>query len=555
MQSDAGLEHRPIFRVVIENIAQLKNRKRFWWVLGVVGTLTALAISSNEIIEWLIVKKLKNNSELPYSIEFSDVDFNLLSLRVAIDSLTVESQDSTGKELQLSATYAALHGWNWFAFLRHSRFEAGNVELTNPTFLLRQGKAEQPKDTATSASENSLIRLESIHISTIDIRNGTARIYQSGQDSATVAVDSFYTTIKSYSQYRRISRDSFDVADAQVQVKRLSLQTKDRFYNLVLKDIDAMVAQQELKIGSFDLIPRYTKQRFAKALGEQKGRLDLKTSGIEARNFQFKQLFQQQILLDYLHINEINFVVTKDKSVLKRDESKKELPHWVLQQTDWTIRLDTTRVRMANIRYDELNELSEQSGYVDFQRSAVSLYNITNVDSLIQKNPYIEVDVLSYFMGAGKLQAHFRFDLTSTAYSYSGSLGEMDLPDANVACIPMALLEIQSGHINELTFDIQANDDVAKGTMEFDYENFKINLLKDKEEKKKGILSFLANTLALKNKNTKEKKNFRTGIIYSERDKSRSFFHHLWTALRSGLQSTLLPDIVNNKLEKDQELK
>jgi hypothetical protein len=99
---------------------------------------------------------------------------------------------------------------------------------------------------------------------------------------------------------------------------------------------------------------------------------------------------------------------------------------------------------------------------------------------------------------------------------------------------------------------MHANNDYSTGEMNLFYKNVKIRF--DPEESgwqekwKKGLLSFTANNILDFKSNPNYNGNFRTGIIWFERDKSKGFINFLWKSSLSGIKSSFG---LNSKQQKN----
>jgi hypothetical protein len=124
----------------------------------------------------------------------------------------------------------------------------------------------------------------------------------------------------------------------------------------------------------------------------------------------------------------------------------------------------------------------------------------------------------------------------------------------NPILIPLTNVKITSGKVDSFEVRAIGKEDLAIGEMRMFYHDLRIQLIKNGEETKsgiaKGFITFLANLIIKKNNNG------RTGIIYYERLKDRSFFNYLVKLTFSGM-ATSIGVIKNRKYLKKykQELK
>ena len=107
----------------------------------------------------------------------------------------------------------------------------------------------------------------------------------------------------------------------------------------------------------------------------------------------------------------------------------------------------------------------------------------------------------------------------------------------------MGLVEIESGRMQRTAFDIKANLQGSSGTVHFIYKDLKVKLLKEDDQgaapKKKGFLSFLANTLLIKDANPTKDDPARVANINFERTPSASFFNLLWKSIFIGMREII----------------
>jgi hypothetical protein len=113
----------------------------------------------------------------------------------------------------------------------------------------------------------------------------------------------------------------------------------------------------------------------------------------------------------------------------------------------------------------------------------------------------------------------------------------------NTVAKNMGLVQIESGKMQKTTFDIRANRNGSSGTVVFLYSNLKVKLLKDSElgepPKKKGLLSFIANTVLIKDDNPTKNDPARIANVTFERTPAASFFNLLWKGVFMGMRETI----------------
>src|SRR5690606_7846695 len=134
------------------------------------------------------------------------------------------------------------------------------------------------------------------------------------------------------------------------------------------------------------------------------------------------------------------------------------------------------------------------------------------------------------------------FDMTSKvgAYTYKGTLGKMDLTVVNKMIRPLLNVEVKSGNLSQITFDIWANDYRSKGTFKMDYDDLKVNILTetgdDGRREKKGLLSFMINQVLFNPGNPDLYGKYTVGHINKHRDPNHPLFKAMWQTLLVGIK-------------------
>jgi len=122
-------------------------------------------------------------------------------------------------------------------------------------------------------------------------------------------------------------------------------------------------------------------------------------------------------------------------------------------------------------------------------------------------------------------------------------LGEFDLTKLNSMISKVAFINVVDGKVTGGKWNFKMDDDVAKGKMNFRYEDLKIEFLDSLTLKrghgKLGLMTFLANTITKKSNPRSFFNRKVTSRIYFERDKSKFIFGGWWRATFSGLKGAV----------------
>src|SRR5690606_34321068 len=120
-----------------------------------------------------------------------------------------------------------------------------------------------------------------------------------------------------------------------------------------------------------------------------------------------------------------------------------------------------------------------EKGRLTFNNTAGTITNLTNAPKYKALNPVMSANLHTKFMNKGALNVDFKFHLSANNgfFNYKGNLKHLDGRLLNKITRPLAMLQIKSGYVDELRFDIRANETLAPGTLDFKYHNLGVRLL------------------------------------------------------------------------------
>ena len=162
-------------------------------------------------------------------------------------------------------------------------------------------------------------------------------------------------------------------------------------------------------------------------------------------------------------------------------------------------------------------------------------------------------------MNTGPLHSEYKLNLEvkNGSYTLSSTLGQMDGTAYNPLTEPLAMLQIKSMDIQKMHMELKADEYKATGNIDFYYKDYKVRLLKQREDKtlkNRGLISLVSNII-LPDDNPKKNGDFRKGPINIVRDPRESFFGFQWRAMVDGITSAMMgndqkKDKPNNKITR-----
>ena len=147
----------------------------------------------------------------------------------------------------------------------------------------------------------------------------------------------------------------------------------------------------------------------------------------------------------------------------------------------------------------------------------------------------------------------FKFGDKRNSFTFSALTGPIDLVEINPMLSNLLPARVVSGKLDKLVVpQVYANDDVAKGSLLFYYNDLSVEV-KDKKQTtwtkiKTGVINWAANDLIINNNNPTKAGKMKTGVISFNRDKGKGIINYFWKSTLSGLKSTMG---FNSKAQKE----
>lgn len=559
-------------------VDQKRNWKKIaWWIGGILGGLILLlgiaAIYISAKWKPLLTTKIKEGvfegSKHLYRVDFNDIHLNLLSGNIVLDSVKL-TPDTVVYNKLITIKKAPTHLFRIkLAHLKLSRvgvltaylnkkIKMNSIVLDNPSIDMIYRKVPKRADTA----KEDLTLYQQISKSIRSIRINSIRIvdadfdYYSGAKKLNavkhLTVNVKDVLIDSLSQYD--STRVFHAKDIGFEMIGYQSLTKDKMYNIKVDTVQGSISRKTMRIQGLLLTPMYPDLTFSRKYKVQKDRYNLSFNTIDARGVDFVELNKMGVLnAKHITIGPAKVAVFMNRELPPPSFDKgRNYPHNALKRLPFPAKIDTIKLSAVDIAYTEYNPKASERGTLHLENLGGAIFNVTNDSLQLTKKSHANANLTTYIMGKGKLNVKIDFNLTDRngAFAYVGTADGFNMQVLNPLSKSLGLVEIKSGFVKSLDFNISANERGSSGTVVFRYNDLKVNLLGEDEEgkkQKKGLLSFLANTILIKNDNPSKNDPVRVSKITMVRVPQASFFNLMWKSIFIGVRETVGIGIVPMK--------
>ncbi|MBK0377953.1 hypothetical protein [Mucilaginibacter segetis] len=500
---------------------------------------------------------LKGTDSL-YKVDFSTAELHLLQGKIvvyeaklipdtAVYNRKKKEGQAPGSLYEVQVKRIVLTHIHPFKLYFGHKLDIGRIALTAPQLQVShysdKSKDSTKKDNRTLYQKISkslgLIHVGEIYVSDVNLKykNYTgdkpvvSELKEMNLKATDLLIDSATQTDTSRFLYCK---------DVTTQLYNYTGKTANGLYTYTFKSAKLSTQSSQLNIEGLDLQPVKPAAFFEKSDGD---RFTLHLDSVQLSNFDFitynrsKEFNASNITLGGGSFN----VYSKPSGVPKKTDRLATFPHVGIKKIKSAFNIDTLTLKHVDVVYNEYNKKSKKVGDVVFNNTDATFLNITNNKDTLSKNNICTASITSYFMGKGKLDLNFAFNLTDEAnsYSYKGHLAPMDMQYINKATMPLALIKITSGKIKSFDFDIHATKKTSKGKIKLLYNDLKISMLKADENgySKKALATLFANTFVLKHNNPDDPgETPRSANVVFNRPYNFPFFKTLWQTLLKGIK-------------------
>jgi hypothetical protein len=550
----------------------LANRMKTLKIITVVVIILGVIIysSSDYIIEKHLtseLSKLINKDSLNYyDLSLSDLDLNILNGSITIANVKItpskyalDSIKSSSNNVRVLMNFSCekikMKNFEIRHFLKTQELIIDKFIINNPslTYLYNRQKSANKSTLVLHNIFSDSFKKAVLNHFIID--NATIEVRNIEKNNALIKVSSFdFHLTKAVMDATTIKRFSpFDYKNIEFSAEQLNLNLHEDFL-MSTDNLQFNAEKNTTAINNFKLTPKYTQGNYSKKYNTQKQWVAITLDTFKISNIHFEKLIQHGIFdVGKISLDHANIGLYKDKSKPEPPFKKKLLPASALNQIQIDLSIDTIQVKNSKIVINEKSNLSGQVSYLSFDFLNALVIGFSNNKNQLLVNRFLTVDAKTKVMNSADVNFKAKFDLLSPTdnHTINVKVGSTDIKVFNKVLEPSMLVIAKSGKIVALDYAYTADDKSALGTIDFEYENVKIDVLdKDEQTKKQGFMSLAANTIIKSNNKKENTKTYTQGIIKVERVQNKNIFPYLWHTVQSGIIYVMAPTFSEIKKEE-----
>ncbi|HWB26885.1 MAG TPA: hypothetical protein VG738_15485 [Chitinophagaceae bacterium] len=501
-----------------------------------------------------------------YRLEFDTLDADVLSSRLTVvnarllpDSTVITKMKAAGtlppNIFKVSLDTLLVTGIDLNDFISNKKIDLDTLYINQPYVeIFHMGQHAPVKDSTTiqglydkMAKQLNRLSIKKLFVKNMHMEHENNAGGKTGKKIALDNVNVFFddilmdsTTAHDYSRF-------LFAKNAVASLATMRIPTADSLYYLVVDSVSLNAVHNSANIGRFTVQPRYSRAEFEHRISRQKDLYHLIINNIHLQNINWGHILTgEAFTADTIAMNGGTLDIYTDRRLPTPPSKLGKYPHQLLMKDSTPVSIRAITLRDFDISYSELNPNSGKTGTITFSNAHGVVTNIANTKSSIAQNDVMKIKAEAIFLHKANVTATFMFNLAKAkqgVFSVDAAMAGMDATQLNAVAEPLGRFSIQQGKIESLTTHISGDNYNAKGSITFLYSNLKIAVLKKDpadtmQFKKRGLLSFIANTFVIKNANPTPGGDVRTLPCSHKRDITKSFFNLVWKTAEDGIKKT-----------------
>ncbi len=305
------------------------------------------------------------------------------------------------------------------------------------------------------------------------------------------------------------------------------------WYNASFNKINGL-----FRLDSISYIPATSKETFIASQSYQNDYFKGKTGKISLKGFDADKWLADDVLtIESIHVDNAFFDDFRDKRLPRKPGEIKLLPAAIIKKISSNTSIDTIHFTNGHVVYAELNDKTGKTGTIPITKMNLLIYPVKNFR--LAENDSLYISAEGYILDSvyTRLRFHQSYTEPLGGFLLTANLSAGDATIFNPVLIPLASAKLKSGYLDTMSMRATGNDYVATGDIKMLYHDFKISILLNGNEEKKTlktrVISFIANTFLVKNKNTS-----KTTALFFERLRDRSLMNYIVKIFVSGVTSS-----------------
>jgi len=352
-----------------------------------------------------------------------------------------------------------------------------------------------------------------------------------------VQLKNFNLNIESLNIQKSIDTLIYHFNNFNTGMKDLDILTEDSVFRITAQSIDISYLNKSLKLSNLSFKPNISRASLQKRYDYLIPQFSGTIGTMNMLNIDFDSLiYQNKLFANTIDITKVEASVFKDKT---KPIDKNHFPAYPGQLISHIpIPLLIKNIKATDVNIVNIERKSDgNSAKINIQSGTLEVENFTNLptDKMLTLNAEAIIENKAHF------SLKLAFDYLEPQFSFSGIVGNFNMPDLNLFIQSYLPVTIKKGTSDGITFSGKADRTHATGEMKFLFHDLDIDMqLSDKTKWQNSIITFAANTFLINSNPTKAGQPPRVVKYSADRDMNKGFINMILKSFFSGMKETMI---------------
>jgi len=482
------------------------------------------------LVLFVIFKVLDNYAakKVAFYLKSEGVSYDNLDISFLSGNLELTGVFYAKDSLTISAENISIEDLSYYKYFSKKEIHLNDFKISNAKIVgkLIENEVDTVQVDSTKNKELSLVNIDNISLENIEVAIEKKNNYPLKIKSLDVSLDDFELDLNSSKKI------PFTVESITSEINHFET-TLSEVQDFSIGKIS--ITNNDLVIDSLFVKPTKTRKEYIYFVEKEQELLNLFTKKIKVSNFNIEEQDSLFLGVDEIVIDETNFDLYLDATVLQHSRKHKNLYSKSLRQLPLKLDVKTLQINNSRLVYEELTKKENKAGILVFNDLEASITNINN--SYFKEEKMTVAEIKASFMKDSPLNIKWTFDINNKEddFRLNGSLFNLKSEDMSSFLLPTMNVKVD-GAIHKMYFDIEGNNYISNGKMQMDFEDLKLRIL-DQEKHKKKVISWLVNLFV---KDESGRGLADADIKEVKRDQTKSFWNYFWLNIENGLKNSLI---------------
>jgi hypothetical protein len=531
-------------------------------ILIAVGILFLLSQGMEWWVEYRFQRIINRKPDRAYDIQYKNFDVHSFFKGVTLEEVGIVpvSIDSGATVIRGTVSYAQLTGMKWYELAFARRLNINSILFERPMFKVTL--SSHPKKKTSGKGFQVLFGdiISRANLKSFELQKGSVILMS--PDEQTIRGSLSNLNVKA----NEIKTDSviwnsiipFELGSLESSIDSLSFQMND-YTHLSTGSISFKKRENKLTLRDVNMLYTEDLSKVSQRVGKQTDLIEVSLGELA-----FEQLTASSNLYTDLDIEtkkmllrDLVFKDYRDKNMERPPDTVKPMFKGMVDAIPITLSVDTIQLDNVEVQYSELGVGKEAPATLRFESINGFITHLTTIPQKQEAYKSFEANLEANLNGAAPFTFILEVPYDRDAFTAVASFGSFDLTGLSETTRNMAGIEIVSGDVKKIHFEMRAVETYSHNKMQFDYENLKVHVIKENKQhevKNHPLVSAIANS-ALRTHNVPTHGKYVQADYQSRRNVYRSPFNLMSHSLADGMMHIVPGSFVQSILGVNKDSK